>query len=222
MRKAGRTMSKKTRIIAVDDFRISREFLRLDVMSSSENEFVGAFSSADEAVAFCDANDVDIVIMDIMMRVGTDGLTAAGQIKKKHPKIKIILVTSAAESDWERKAREIGVEGFWYKEYSPEPLEQLIRSVANGGICYPEVKLNLTFGQTAKVELTDRERDILRELICGYTNDEIAKNLGITVNTVKYHVKNLLSKTGYENRLSLAVNAKTLGIVVSDIDRRGQ
>ena len=215
-------MSKKTRIIAVDDFRISREFLRLDVMSSSENEFVGAFSSADEAVAFCDANDVDIVIMDIMMRIGTDGLTAAGQIKKKHPKIKIILVTSAAESDWERKAREIGVEGFWYKEYSPEPLEQLIRSVANGGICYPEVKPNLTFGQTAKVELTERERDILRELICGYTNDEIAKNLGITINTVKYHIKNLLSKTGYENRLSLAVNAKTLGIVVSDNDRRGQ
>ena len=207
----------------VDDFRISREFLRMDViMSSDENEFVGAFSSAEEAVEFCRCNEVDLVIMDVMMRGGMDGLTAAGLIKKNDPGIKIILVTSAAETGWEKKAREIGAEGFWYKEYSPEPLEQLIRQVVAGEICYPEKKPNIVLGRTTKDGLTDREQDVLRELIDGCTNEEIAEKLGVTVDTVKYHIRNLLGKTGYENRLSLAVNANTLGVVVNEKGRHGR
>lgn len=215
-------MERKTRIIVADDFRISREFLRMYVMSSNENELLGSFCTAEEAAGFCDSNEVDLVIMDVMMRTGMDGLTAAGEIKRKHPRVKIILVTSAAESNWERKAREIGAEGFWYKEYSPEPLEQLIRTVADGGICYPEKEPDVSLGCTTKVELTERERDVLRELIGGYTNEEIAERLNIGVNTVKFHVKNLLAKTGFENRLSLAVNAKSFGIVVNEDDRRGK
>ena len=106
------------------------------------------------------------------------------------------------------------------KEYSPEPLESIIRRVTAGEICYPENVPEITFGRTTKAELTDREHDVLRELIGGCTNEEIAQRLGITVNTVRYHIQNLLNKTGFENRLSLAVNAKVPGIVVNENDRQ--
>ena len=160
------------------------------------------------------------MIMDVMMRTGLDGLSAAEMIKEKHPEIKIIMVTSTTEASWESKAREIGAEGFWYKEYSPEPLESIIRRVTAGEICYPENVPEVTFGRTTKAELTDREHDVLRELIGDYTNEEIAQRLGITVNTVRYHIQNLLNKTGFESRLSLAVNAKVPGIVVNENDRQ--
>ena len=214
-------MERRTRIVVVDDYRISREFLRMYAQSSNDNELVGAFSSAEEAVRYCDRDPVDLVVMDVMMRSGIDGLTAAGQIKQKHPQTKILLVTSMAESTWETKARELGVEGFWYKEYSPEPLETLIRRIASGETCYPETVPDVSFGYTNKLELTDREQDVLRELVGGSTNEEIAQKLDITVNTVKFHIRSLLNKTGYENRLALAVHARGLGIVVSENDRRG-
>ena len=63
--------------------------------------------------------------------------------------------------------------------------------------------------------------DVLRELTGGYTNEVIAQRLGVTINTVRYHIQNILNKTGFENRLDLAMNAKILGLVVSDETRTG-
>ena len=92
----------------------------------------GSFSNASDAVEFCLDHPVDLVILDVMMRTGIDGITAARQIKEQKPQIKIILATSTAEAAWEDSAREIGVESFWYKEYGEESLSEVIERTIAG------------------------------------------------------------------------------------------
>jgi len=90
----------------------------------------------------------------------------------------------------------------------------------NGESVYPESLPDYEFGDAKKSELTERELEVLRELTTNRSNEEIAEILNISLNTVKRHIQNMLNKTGYKNRLELAINAKTLGLVVHDDDRK--
>ena len=86
---------------------------------------------------------------------------------------------------------------------------------------FPDTPPNPEFGNAEKTDLTERELEVLRELTRNLTNEEIADKLSISPYTVKRHIENLLVKTGYKNRIDLAVNAKTLGLVVHEDDRTG-
>ena len=166
-----------------------------------------------------DEHETDLLILDIVMQNGMDGLTAAGEIKRKHPEVKIILTTSTSETSWEQKAREIGVESFWYKEYDSHSLLDLMDRTMAGESVYPEDAPKPPFGSVTRADLTERELDVLRELTGSLTNEEIAERLNISPNTVKRHIQNIMEKTGFESRLDLAMNAKALGIVVHEEDR---
>lgn len=214
-------MTEKYKVVVVDDYRISRTFFEMMVQSSERYTLEKSFSNAQEAVDYCCENPVDLVIMDVMMRIGIDGLTAAGKIKAYDPGIMIILVTSTAESSWEDRAREIGVESFWYKEYSDESLVEVMNRTVAGEKVYPKKPVDIELGSVMRVALTERDLDVLRELTLGYTNEVIAERLNISVNTVRAHIQSMLNKTGFKNRLALAVNAASLGIVVSDETRSG-
>lgn len=211
--------TNKYKTIVADDYRISRSFFEMTVGGDPRFELLASFSDAAEALDYCRNNEVELVVMDILMRSGSDGLTVARQLKAELPDIKIVLATSAIESAWLESARRCGVESFWYKEYSKEPLlEVLIRTMAGESI-YPVDPPNIEFGKGMKLDLTDRDLDVLREMMRGGTNEEIAARMGISANTVRTHIQNMLNKTGFKNRLSLVVHAASLGIVVNDQHR---
>lgn len=214
-------MEEHYQVVVADDFRISRTFFEMMVQSDARYTLAASFSSARDAAAYCRQNPVDLVILDVLMRTGIDGLTAARQIKALHPEIRIILATSTAEAMWEDEAREIGVESFWYKEYSDESLIEVMNRTVAGEKVYPKKPVDIAIGNVRRVALTERDLDVLRELTLSYTNEEIAEHLHISVNTVRTHIQNMLNKTGFKNRLALAVNAASLGIVVSDDTRSG-
>ena len=156
------------------------------------------------------------------MKYGLDGLTCAKTIKNNDRKIRIILTTSTAEAKWIEKAKNAGIESFWFKEYSDIPLTEVMDRTMQGESVYPGDLPNPDFGDTVKVDLSERELEVLRELTRNRTNDEIAEILHISTFTVKRHIQNMLAKTGYKNRIDLAVNAKTLGLVVHEEDRMGK
>ncbi|MBQ1317142.1 MAG: helix-turn-helix transcriptional regulator [Lachnospiraceae bacterium] len=89
----------------------------------------------------------------------------------------------------------------------------------NGESVYPGTPPNPDFGTIKKYDLSERELEVLRELTRNMTNEEIAEKLQISSHTVKRHIENMLVKTGYKSRVDLAVNAKTIGLVVHDDDR---
>ena len=207
-------MDNKIKLIVVDDLKFSRTLFINSVRLMPHLHLEKAFETCDEALEYLEGHDVNLVIMDIMMRTGVDGLVAARRIKEQKPYIKVILVTGTAESKWMNEAKEIGAESFWYKEYSEEKLEDIIQRTLAGESVYPDKVPDLPFGDTMKSALTERELDVLRELTGGYSNQEIADRLEISVNTVRTHITNMINKTGYESRFDLALNAKALGAVV--------
>lgn len=200
-------------VAIADDFRISRSFFELYIGQTERYRLVKSFASAQDAVDWCLKNEVDLLILDVLMRSGIDGLTAAERLKAAKPGLRIILVTSTAEADWEKKARAAGVEGFWYKEYSETALLELMDRVIAGETGFPGTAPRLKLGNAERDQFTERELEVLRELTQAKTNDEIAAALGISVNGVKFHIKNLLNKTGYSSRLMLVVQANASGIV---------
>ena len=214
-------MNEKTKVLVVDDQYVARSFFELHVQMSKNYELVSSVASAEQAVAYCMEHPVDLVIMDVMMKYGLDGLTCARTIKNNNPKIRTILTTSTAESKWIEKAKNAGIESFWFKEYSDIPLTEVMDRTMKGESVYPGDLPNPSFGDTVKVDLSERELEVLRELTRNRTNDEIAEILHISTFTVKRHIQNMLVKTGYKNRIDLAVNAKTLGLVVHEEDRMG-
>ena len=212
-------MSEKIRVLVVDDQYVARSFFEIHVEMLNRYELAASLASAEQAVAWCGTHPVDLVIMDVMMKYGLDGLTCARTIKHDHPEVKIILTTSTAEAGWIDKARQANIESFWFKEYSEMPLTEVMDRTMNGESIYPGTQPNPDFGEVKKYDLSNRELDVLRELTRNLTNEEIAETLQISPHTVKRHIENMLEKTGYKSRVDLAVNAKTIGLVVHDEDR---
>ena len=209
-------MKRKYKVIVVDDYRISRTFFEMMIRSDTHYKLLASFMDADTALQYCRDNKVDLVVMDILMRSGTDGLSVAEQLKAELPQIKIILATSALESTWEARARAAGVESFWYKEYSKEPLLEVMNRTMKGDSLYPEAAIDIGFGAAKKSDLTARDLDVLREMVRGLTTEEIAERLDISVNTVRTHIQHMLNKTGFKNRLELVSHASSSGIVVGN------
>lgn len=212
-------MAEKTGVVVVDDQNISRGFFEMYVRAATDYELIAGLRTATEAVEFVDTHKTDLLILDVMMQDGIDGLTAAKLIKEKHPEIKIIIATSTSETSWEQQAKEIGVESFWYKEYDEHGILEIMERTMNGESVYPGDAPKVPFGKVTRADLTERELEVLRELTASLTNEEIAEKLNISVNTVKRHLQNIMDKTGFESRLELAMNARSLGLVVSDSER---
>ena len=214
-------MEKRYRVVVVDDQYVSRSFFEIQVQMSKCYDLAAALSSAEQAIAFCMAHQVDLVIMDVMMKAGLDGLTCAKAIRRNDPGVRIILTTSTAEAQWIDEAREAGIDSFWFKEYSDIPLTQVMDRTMAGERVFPDSPPNPDFGDAAKMDLSGRELEVLRALTRNLTNEEIAERLHLSPHTVKRHIENMLLKTGYKNRIDLAVNAKALGVVVHEDDRTG-
>ena len=206
-------------MLVVDDQYLARSFFEIHVEMLNRYELVASLASAEQAVAWCEEQPVDLVIMDVMMKYGLDGLTCARTIKHDHPEVKIILTTSTAETGWIEKARQAKIDSFWFKEYSEIPLSSVMERTMNGESVYPGTLPNPDFGKVRKYDLSGRELDVLRELTLNLTNEEIAEVLNISPHTVKRHIENMLKKTGYKSRVDLAVNARTIGLVVHEEDR---
>ncbi len=204
------------RVLIVDDQMISRQLFFTVLSGSGRYLPVAALSSAGEAVAFCRRDPVDLVLMDVVMADGMNGLDAAREIRRIRPDIRIVVVTSMPEVSYIERAREIGADSFWYKEVQDQPILDVLDRTMAGEHIFPDATPTLTLGNARSVDLTPKELEVLREITTGATDQEIADKLEVSAATVRYHVKNLLQKTGYRSRTQLAVRARTEGLVIGD------
>ncbi|MBE7009046.1 MAG: response regulator transcription factor [Ruminococcaceae bacterium] len=201
-------------VLIVEDQEMPRQLFEIWVKSDSRYRLTASISNAELAMEFCNHGGVDLILMDVLTELGSNGLDAAEAIKKRHPGVKIIVVTSMPESSWLRRAREIGVDSFWYKDAQQEPLLTVMERTMAGECVYPDDTPTVRIGFTDNHDFSERELDILRELISGDSNAEIGSRLGIAASTVKYHVQNMLEKTGMHTRTELAAVARSLGIAI--------
>lgn len=201
-------------VLIVEDQRMPRELLEIHINSSEKYNLVGSITNADTAIKVCQNQVIDLILMDVLTDLGSNGLDASKEIKAQLPNIKIIIVTSMPEASWLSRARSIGVDSFWYKEATDESILSVMDRTMAGESIYPLDTPEVSIGLTNNHSFTDREIDVLRELLTGDSNTEIAKRLDISAGTVKTHIQHMLEKTGFKTRTELAAHARALGIVI--------
>lgn len=204
-----------TRVIIVDDYSHTREWCAHLIKESARYNLIGCFSSASNAEIPCAAGKVDLIVMDICTEDGESGLKMAEKLKSKYPRVKIIIMTSMPEYSFVRRAREAGCESFWYKE-SDISLIDIMDGTMQGRSLYPEQLPVVKIGNALSSEFSQRELDVIRELVRGKSQAEIAGDLKISINTVKDHLRHIYQKTGYTKSLQVAVDAVEQKLVLPD------
>lgn len=202
-----------TRVLIVEDQPIVQRMMEEIITESGKYIIIGSIENAQNAIAFCMAESVDLILMDVCTSGGESGLDAAVKIKDKYPAVKIIIVTSMPEESFVRKAEGAGCESFWYKDDGRRLVEVMDRTM-DGEFVYPETRPNLDIGFTKSMDFTVREIEVLRELVNGYSYKEVAQELGIKERTVKQHISNMLSKTGHKNTMQLVVDVVNQKLII--------
>lgn len=209
-----------TRVLIVEDQRTSQELLKRELEQSKRYKIEGIITDAGNAYLYSMTGKIDLILMDVYTLDGENGIEAAGKIKKDFPQIKIIIITSMPEESFIKKARQAGCESFWYKEYDQEPLLSLMDKTMAGQSLYPKSLPEIKIGQALSTELSPREMDVLRELVNGKSQKEISKELDISYDTTRTHIKNLLSKTGFESPNRLVAEASQKRLIIADFFKK--
>ena len=199
------------RILLVDDHPIVRSGLRAVMETEPDLEVVGEADGGERGVNLAQRLRPDVVVTDLLLP-DMDGVAVTERVRAEHPEIQVIILTSVNEQDASVvRALRSGAIGYVVKSADVGELVQTVRSAAMG-------QVHLTSRATARLlqemqspatqmQLTERERQVLREIAIGRTNKEIARSLQIALTTVKSHVRALLDKLGVDSRTQAALQA---------------
>ena len=193
----------KVNVLIVEDSRVSREAFERKITSFPEYSVIASIENAANAEIACMSNKIDLILMDVCTADDESGIRAAARVKKNYPRVRIILMTSMPEHSFIKKAQDSGCDSFWYKEYGNISLLEVCERTMKGEKVWPESSPVIMIGQAKSSEFTDREFAVIRELVRGVRYEDMAEELHLSINTVKYHVKNILQKTGFRSTIQL-------------------
>jgi NarL family two-component system response regulator LiaR len=203
---------KLIRILVVDDHTMVRRGLATFIGVFDDFKMVGEATNGESSIRLCNELNPDIVLMDMVLP-DMDGASATRAIKREHPEIRVIFLTSFKDEVLIMNAMQAGAVGYLLKDISANELAQAIRGAMSGQVTFsPEAaRIMLTANKQQPIpggDLTERERAVLELMVEGLNNTQIAQRLFISPATVKSHVSNILSKlnvTGRTEAVALAI-----------------
>lgn len=215
------------RILIVDDHAVVRSGLKALLDGKNGMSVVGDAADGDEGIRLARELTPDVVLMDLSMPHGKDGLTATAELKKQLPDTAVLILTMHDDEEYLFRAIHAGASGYILKSAPYEELVQAILSVARGdAYLYPTATRRLINeymervkkgeGASAYDTLSEREKEILTWIAKGYSNKEIAEHLLISVKTVETHKSNLMEKLGLKTRPDLVKYALKKGLLHFD------
>lgn len=214
-------LSHMTRVFIADDHRVLSDGLGLLIRSETDLDLVGTCMTGEELLAILTDTDVDVVLLDINLP-GISGIEVCEIIRKKHPNVKVIGLSTYDKGSIVKRMLKAGASGYVLKNAGSEELLKAIRTVSTGETYISErvnqILLDDLTGSTKKrsdylPELTRREKEVLRLIADEYTTPEIAEKLFISQNTVETHRKNLLHKFDVKNVAGLIRSAMEKGLL---------
>jgi len=199
----------------VDDHAVVRSGLAAFLLAFDDLECVGEAAGGAEAVSKCLSLRPDVILMDLVMP-DVDGAEATRRVREQCPQVQVIALTSFKEEDLVQGALKAGAIAYLLKNVTAEELAHAIRAAHAGRpTLAPEAAQVLiraaTQAEEADKGLTDRELEILRLMVDGLSNPQIAKRLFVSRSTVKFHVSNILMKLGAATRteaVSMAIHGR--------------
>jgi len=206
----------KIKVTIIDGDPIARRFFEMKINSQRGYEAVLSLPSvSSESIDPLNLH-TDAVIVDMLTCVKFGIEKFATYIREKNPNAKVIAVASIPEYSWLKRARVCGFDSFWYKNSENIGIDEVLDRTMRGESVYPEKPHTVMLGLADSSEFTLRELEVLKIITSGDSNAEVAQALGISENTVKVHVRNMLVKTGFKSRTELAIKARVKGITIPD------
>ncbi|MBV6450707.1 MAG: DNA-binding response regulator [Anaerolineae bacterium] len=206
----------KQRVLLVDDHEVVRVGLKSLLARHSQFDVVGEAGSAREAIQKTDLLKPDVVVLDIRLP-GTSGIEACEQIVTKHPKVKVIMLTSYAEDEMLFSAIRAGASGYVLKQIGSDDLVKALEAVGRGEALLDPAVTQRVFQEVRRAvkneeasafsHLSQQEKHVLLLVSEGRTNREIAKQLFLGEGTVRNYVSSILSKLNVNNRAEAAAYA---------------
>lgn len=212
---------ERIRVALVDDHAVVRRGLRTFFESYDDFTLAGEASSGEEALLHVESWLPDVVVMDLLMPGGIDGVETTRRLREVSPHTQVVVLTSATDDARVVAALRSGAIGYVRKDAQPDVLLEAVRSAARGrslldpavaGAVLRELKRGVRTGG----DLTEREQEVLRQLALGRTNREIAAALVVSDETVKTHVGNILSKLQLAHRTQAVIYALKRGLISLD------
>jgi len=201
-----------TRVLIADDHPVVCLGLLGIINGQPDMTVVGQAKSGSEAIALVRKHAPDVVLMDLRMP-GIGGVEATEVIRAEHPECAVIVLTTYQGDEDIRRAMAAGAQSYLLKGMSHLKLLEAIRSVRSGQSYFPRSIRNSVPGKLNRAALSPREMDILRLIVRGLSNQEIAEALNITRGTVKWHVNIILRRLDVSDRTQAVVIAVQRGIV---------
>ncbi len=209
--------SNPIRVMIVDDHLMVRDGLRVFLSVYDDIKVVAEADDGEQAIALCRGVMPEVVLMDLLMP-NMDGIEATRRIRSEDDSIQVIALTSFAEQELVEKAFRAGAISYLMKDVHSDKLAETIREAKRGRSTIDSAAAQALVASTAeeipKGEiLTPREREILVMLTEGKTNKDIANQLSLSEGTVRFHVSNILSKMGVNNRTEAVSLAFQQGLI---------
>jgi two-component system response regulator NreC len=203
------TKKQTTRVLVVDDHAVVRSGLRSLLAVEDDLEVVGEAGNAREAVFEARALKPDVILLDVVMP-GESGIEALPKLRYEAPAAKILVLSMQDDPRYVREAFSAGANGYVLKEAADNEVVQAVREIAAGGsYVHPALGARMVAAEAqARAEadadpLSEREREVLRLLALGHTNQEIAKLLYISVRTAETHRAHIMQKLHLSTRAEL-------------------
>ena len=206
---------KRIRVLVVDDHEVVRRGLAAVLALWEEVELIGEARDGEQAVAAYGEWKPDVVLLDLRMEP-VDGIEALRRIRESDPAARVIALTSFVDAGHVLPAVEAGAAGYLLKTADPDEIVAAIRAVASGRSMFDQgVMEALAHGvqrRAVTAQLTEREREVLRQVAEGKSNQQIAEALFIGVKTVKTHISSIFAKIDVQDRTQAAVYALRHGL----------
>ncbi len=214
-------MEDTVRVLIADDHPLFREGMRGRLDRVADVAVVGEAASGDEAVELAHKLEPDVILMDIKMP-GLNGIEATREIQRASPQIGVLVLTMFEDDDSVFAAMRAGAKGYLLKDSGGEGVVHAIRAVASGEAVFGPGVAERMIGffsapraaapQRAFPELTEREEEVLSLVAQGKSNQEIARQLFVSLKTVRNHVSNILLKLQVADRAQAVIRARDAGM----------
>lgn len=209
-------------IVLVDDHAVVRSGLRLLLDAQEDMKVIGEAGNSKDAIFRARALKPDVILLDVVMP-GESGIEALPRILRESPKTKVLVLSMQDDPSYVRQAFAVGASGYVLKEAADEEVVSAVREIAGGGhYVHPALGARMVAAEAqerAAAEadpLSEREREVLRLLALGHTNQEIAHELYISVRTAESHRAHIMQKLRLATRAELVRYALSHGLLADD------
>jgi NarL family two-component system response regulator LiaR len=204
-------------IVLADDHQVVTHSLKAYLESFSDLKVIGIASTGEELLSRLDEWRPRVILQDLLMPGGIDGIETTRRVLQRHPEIAVVALTASMEEGRMIGALRAGALGYVRKDAAPETLLAAVRSVARGRTYIdPSIDRTARLTSTDPETLTTRETEVLRHVALGLSNRDIAAALSVSEETVKTHVTHVLAKLNVDNRAQAIVQALKRGLVTLD------